>query len=247
MLNGKNVLITGANGGMGKAMVKAFAVNGANIWANILDQDDDFIAYTETVSREYNVQIQSVVFDLTNFEAVKKAVMDIRATKRPIDVLINNAGILTESLLQMTTLENARRLFEVNFFAPFYLTQLVSKLMVRQPNGASIINISSVAAFDGVEGQTVYGATKAAIASMTKSLAKELGKYNVRANCIAPGVTKTPLIAGMNETVLKADEEKTYLNRLGLPQDIADTAVFLASNAARYITGQVIRVDGGRN
>ena len=139
------------------------------------------------------------------------------------------------------------QIFEVNFFAPFQLMQLVTRLMMRQPNGGAIVNMSSMAAFDGVEGETVYGATKAALASMSKSLAKELGRFKIRVNCIAPGVTETPLISGMSESVLDKDRESTYLRRLGKPEDVANVAAFLLSDDAQYVTGQVIRVDGGRN
>ena len=160
---------------------------------------------------------------------------------------MNNAGILREAMFQMTTMADARLMFDINFFAPFQLTQLVTKLMMRCPTGGAVVNISSMAAFDGVEGETVYGATKAALAALSKSLAKELGRYKIRVNCIAPGVTETPLIAKMSENVLTADRSHTYLGRLGKPEDIANVAAFLLSDEAQYVTGQVIRVDGGRN
>ena len=246
MIN-KNVFITGANGGIGKALIASFAKRKANIWACILSDDDDFKKYVGKLAEENSVTIETIVCDITDYDAVKNVVTDIRKTKRSIDVLVNNAGILKEALLQMTSMDTARKMFEVNFFAPFYLSQMFSKLMMRQENGGAIVNVSSVAALDGVEGQTIYGATKAALYSMTKSMAKELGKYNIRANCVAPGVTQTPLIADMKEDVLKREADTTYLKRLGQPQDIADAVVFLASDEARYITGQILRVDGGRN
>lgn len=246
MLKGKIVFITGANGGIGRALVEAFAKAGADIWANVRNSNQDFSKYCEKLAIKYKVHIVPIAFDTTEFEMVKNAVAEIKKASGHIDVLVNNAGILKESLFQMTTMNDIKDMFDVNFFAPVYLMQLVSRLMTRQNSGA-IINISSIAAFDGVEGQTIYGATKAALATVTKSLAKELGKYHIRANCIAPGVTKTPLIQNMKEEVLQKDQEKTYLNRLGNPEEVANVAVFLASNASCYITGQVIRVDGGRN
>ncbi len=243
----KNVLLTGCCGGMGRAMVKAFAEQKANIWACDINISDDFAEFVSQISQNNGVTIETFSVNLTDYDAVKNMVMKIRSNKRPVDVLINNAGILKEALLQMSSMDMARQLFEVNFFAVFYLTQLVSKLMIRQPQGGSIINMSSMAALDGVEGETLYGASKAAVYSMTKSLAKELGHYNIRANCLAPGITQTPLIKDMSEDVLQKDQNNTYLNRLGKPEEIADAAVFLASDASRYITGQIIRVDGGRN
>lgn len=247
MLKGKVILITGANGGIGRAMVEAFAKNGAEVWANVRNINQDFSEYCKNLTIKYETKIFPIIFDVTDFDAVRSAVMEIKKTSGKIDVLVNNAGILKEALLQMTSMDVARKMFDVNFFAAFYLSQMVSKLMVRQKDGGSIVNISSVAALDGVEGQTIYGATKAALYSMTKSMAKELGKYKIRANCIAPGVTETALIADMKTDVLEHEAEVSYLKRLGQPQDIAKVAVFLASDDAQYITGQILRVDGGRN
>ena len=247
MLNGKNILLTGADGGMGRAMTEAFARAGANIWANVVKPNADYEEFASGLAKECGVWIKPMAFDLTDATSVKTAVMAIRSEKLAIDGLVNNAGILRENMLQMMPIADARLLFEVNFFAPLQLMQLVTRLMMRQPNGGSVVNMSSMAAFDGVEGETVYGATKAALAAMSKSAAKELGRFKIRVNCVAPGVTKTPLIAKMSEAVLSADKERTYLKRLGDPSDIANIATFLLSDQAQYITGQVIRVDGGRN
>ncbi len=247
MLKGKNVFLTGSDGGMGRAMTAAFARSGANVWAGIIQPNAEYDSYCAELTSQYGVWIKPIVFDLTDAAAIKSAVMAVRGDKLPIDVLVNNAGILRESLLPMMPIADARLLFEVNFFAPLQLMQLVTRLMMRQSNGGSVINFSSMAAFDGVEGETVYGATKAALASLSKSLAKELGRYKIRVNCIAPGVTRTPFIEKMTPEVLARDEASTYLKRLGTPEEIAEVVVFLASDASRYVTGQVIRVDGGRN
>ncbi len=247
MLKGKNIFLTGADGGMGRAMTEALARSGANVWANIIAPNADYEGFVAGLAGECGVWIKPMVFDITDAAASKAAVMAIRSGKVPVDGLVNNAGILREGLLQMMPIADARLLFEVNFFAPFQLMQFVTRLMMRQPNGGAVVNMSSMAAFDGVEGETVYGATKAALASMSKSAAKELGRFKIRVNCIAPGVTETPLISKMSEEVLNADRSHTYLGRLGKPADIANMAVFLLSDKAQYVTGQVIRVDGGRN
>ena len=246
-MKNKNVFITGANGGIGRALVATFAAKKANIWACVLTPDSKFDVFCTKLAQENDVTIETIVCDITNYATVKKIVLDIRKTGRSIDVLVNNAGILKEALLQMTSMDMARQMFEVNFFAPLYLSQMFSKIMIQRKSGGAIINISSIAALDGVEGQTVYGATKAALYSMTKSMAKELGKYNIRANCVAPGVTQTPLIVNMRQDVFEQEKSTSYLKRLGQPQDIADAVAFLASNEAKYITGQILRVDGGRN
>jgi len=247
MLKNKNIILIGANGGMGRAMTRVFAQSGANIWANISHENSEYIEYAQKLSEDCGVWIKPLVFDITNFEAVKAAIMSIRSERLSVDGLVNNAGILREGMLQMISMAEARRVFEVNFFSPFYIMQLMSRLMIRQPQGASIVNISSRAGFDGVEGETIYGASKAALAAMSKSLAKELGRFKIRVNCIAPGVTETPLISGMSDEVLEQDKASTYLRRLGKAEDVANAAAFLLSDAAEYITGQVIRVDGGRN
>jgi 3-oxoacyl-[acyl-carrier protein] reductase len=170
--------------------------------------------------------------------------MAIRSEKRTIDALVNNAGITYNALFQMSTQENLRQQFEVNFFSMFIFTQYISKLMVREKKG-SIINISSTAAFDGNQGKSVYGATKAAVVAMTKSISSELGEQGIRANCIAPGITETEMLSTMPEDVVQQAKETADLRRGGNPSEIATTAVFLASDKSSYITGQTIRVDGG--
>ena len=247
LLSDKNVLITGANGGIGKALVRSFASCGANVYAIIRIKDPDFENFVIDIREKYNININIIELDLCKTESLKSFIKNINRDKLTIHILVNNAGILSESLLMMTSLDAVRKVFEINFFALYNLTNYISRLMVRQKTEGTIINISSVAAFDGVEGQTAYGATKAGIASLTKSLAKELGRYNIRVNSVAPGLTETPLISNMKPDILEREKQLTYLGRIGMPDEIADVVVFLASNKARYITGQVLRVDGGRN
>lgn len=243
-LSGKNVFITGTNRGIGRAMVEAFARNGAGIWAHARQETPEFLAFTKEVSEKYGVRVDAVCFDLTDYAAMKSAVMAIRKTGLPIDGLVNNAGITYNALFQMCTESNLRQQFEVNFFSMFMLTQYVSKLMVRT-GGGSIVNISSSAAFDGNPGKSVYGATKAAVYAMTHSIASELGVNGIRANCIAPGITETDMLATMPHDVVEAARASADLRRGARPDEIAETAVFLVSDDAAYITGQVVRVDGG--
>ena len=248
MLRGKNIVLTGASGGIGRAMLKALASAGADIWAFVRNAEDaEFANFVASVSAETGQSIEIVGCDIAQAESVKDAVIMVRSSKKAIDGLVNNAGILREGLMQMMPIAEMRELFEVNFFGPVLLTQYITRLMTRQPKGGAVVNISSMAAFDGVEGETIYGATKAALAAMSKSLAKELGRFKVRVNCIAPGVTETKLTAGMAESIMANDRAATYLGRHARPEDIAGIAVFLLSDAASYITGQTIRVDGGRN
>lgn len=244
MLKGKNVLITGTNRGIGKAMLHVFAENNANIWAHARKKTQEFIDLIGEISTVNNVEIRPLFFDLINYDAMKSIIKEIRISKIPIDALINNAGITYNALFQMSTEENLRQQFEVNFFSVFMLTQHISRLMVRQKVG-SIINIASSAGIDGNPGKSVYGASKAAIISMTKSIAAELGETGIRANCIAPGITETDMMLTMPESVVLETIASSDLHRIGEPHEIADAAVFLASDLSSYITGQVIRVDGG--
>ena len=193
---------------------------------------------------KYHVLIWPLFFDMTDYDSMKTAVKTIIASKMSVDALINNAGITYNALFQMSTSDQLRYLMEVNFISVFIFTQYISKIMTRQKSG-SIVNITSTAAFDGNPGKSVYGASKAAMVAMTKSIAAELGDYGVRANCIAPGITETSMLATMSESVVEEAKIRSDLRRVGEPSEIAKAALFLASDLASYITGQTIRVDGG--
>ncbi len=161
-----------------------------------------------------------------------------------MDGLVNNAGITYNALFQMSNMDEVRRQMEVNFFAPYQFTQYIVKLMVRNKKG-SIVNIASSAGLDGNSGKSAYGASKAALITMTKSIAEELGAVGVRANCIAPGITDTEMLLTMPEYIVEDTKKSVDLQRVGKPADIADAAAFLISDLSSYITGQVLRVDGG--
>ena len=244
LLKNKNAIITGTNRGIGRAMVEAFAANGATVWAHARKETEEFMSDMQQLAQKYQVEIRPIFFELTDYEAMKQSVKKIMSSKIPVDILVNNAGITYNALFQMSTEDNLRKQFEVNFFSVFLLTQYISKLMTRNKKG-SIVNISSSAALDGNSGKSVYGASKAAVICMTNSIAAELGTSGIRANCIAPGITETDMLATMPTDVVKLAIETSDLRRGGRPSEIADTAVFLASDLSSYITGQVIRVDGG--
>lgn len=244
LLAGKNVVITGSNRGIGRAMLEEFALNGANIWAHARVETPVFIQDIQTLADKYGVTIRPLCFDMTDYEAMKAAVKTIMSSKIPVDALINNAGITYNALFQMSTIDHLRNQLEVNFVAVFILTQYISKLMTRQKSG-SIVNIASTAASDGNSGKSVYGASKAAVVAMTESIAAELGASGIRANCIAPGITETEMLGTMPAAVVEEAKANAHLRRGGEPSEIARTAVFLASDLSSYITGQTIRVDGG--
>jgi 3-oxoacyl-[acyl-carrier protein] reductase len=244
LLKGKNVIITGTRRGMGRAMLDEFASNGANIWAHARELTPEFKKDCEDVANKYSVEVRPLCFELTDYDAMKAAVKQIMSLKIAVDALVNNAGITYNALFQMSKIDTVREQMEVNFIAPYILTQYIVKLMIRNKKG-SIVNIASSAALDGNSGKSAYGASKADLIAMTKSIAEEVGKDGIRANCIAPGITATDMLSTMPDYIVQGVKDSVDLRRTGEPRDIAHAAVFLASDLSSYITGQVIRVDGG--
>lgn len=244
LLEGKTVIVTGTARGIGRCMAKTFAVNGANVIAHARQETAEHRSFCEKLAEESRTQILPVYFELTDAAQVKGAVKEIRNTRLPVDGLVNNAGVTYNALFQMTDMEELRRQMEVNFFAPFLFTQYISKLMVRNKKG-SIVNISSTAALDGNSGKAAYGASKAALLLMTRCISQELAASGVRANVVCPGVTQTDMASTMPAYVLDIQREAAFLKKLAGTDDIANTVMYLLSDAASYITGQVIRVDGG--
>ncbi len=247
MLIDNPVMVTGADGGIGRAMILAFAKNKASVIACSRKLADDFNSYCRGIEKDHGVRIHNVIFDITEHHLVKQKIIAVSKEIGCPSVLINNAGIFHEALIHMTSLDMVKRIFEINVNAVFYITQLVTKLMMRNKIKGSIINISSVSAHDGVEGQSAYGASKAAVESLSKSIARELGRFGIRINCIAPGIVITPMAELMSAEILSIYERNSYLKKLATSEDIANTAIFLASELSSHITGQVIRVDGGQN
>jgi 3-oxoacyl-[acyl-carrier protein] reductase len=244
LLKDKNVIITGSAQGIGKVMLETFSANGANVWACARRKTDEFEANAQSLREKYCVEIWPVYFDLQDHEQLKVAAKSITGTKRTIDVLVNNAGVTYNALFLMSAMDKLHEVFDVNFFSPFLFTQYIAKTMMRQKKG-SIINISSSAAIDGNAGRSVYGASKAAVICATKAMAAELGEFGVRVNSIAPGITRTTMIHSMTDKVIQETILQSSMKRMGEPQDIANAAIFLASDMSSYVTGQVLRVDGG--
>ena len=244
LLKGRNVIITGTAKGIGNVMLEAFAANGANVWACARTKTDEFEANAQALREKYHVEIWPVYFDLQDHEQLKIAAKSITGSKRTIDVLVNNAGITYNALFLMSTREKLQEVFDVNFFSPFLFSQYIAKTMMRQKKG-SIVNIASSAGIDGNAGRSVYGASKAAVICATKAMAAELGESGVRVNAIAPGITRTTMTTSMTDRVIQDTILRTDMKRMGEPEDIAKTALFLASDLSSYVTGQVLRVDGG--
>ena len=240
-----NVIITGCNRGIGKAMVEAFAASGANIWACARKSTPEYEAWLKETAEKTGVWIKPVYFELTDTDALNAGIQSIIDEGETIDVLVNNAGISTVGLLSMSKVEDIENLFAVNYFAMLRIIQKVSKRMARQKKGV-IINMGSNADIDPQPGKIAYGSSKAAVMMMTKCLAKELGPMGIRVNAIAPGPVETEMIHQYKDDVLKNLASESALRRLGTTEEIAQVAVFLASDQASYINGEIIKVDGGR-
>lgn len=245
MLQGKNIVLTGCSRGIGSEILKKCAKYGANILACVRQQDPILERKFKELSFEYGVQIQMIVVDLSQEEQIKKAAQEILKEKKGIDGIVNNAGITgMNRLFSMTSMESIREVFEINFFAPLILTQRLMKNMIRNKKG-SIVNISSISALSGEPAQLEYVASKSALLAATKKMANELGVYNIRANSVLPGVTKTEMVEKMVPEVLEQEISLTSLNRAAEPEEIAEVVAFLLSDRSSYISGQAIRVDGG--
>lgn len=243
-LSGKTAMITGCNRGIGKAIAEKFASEGANLICAIRKENPEFKADTETWATKYGVTIDFIYFDLTDEEGIKAAFKELNKEKRTIDILVNNAGIPAGGFLLMTSLAKIKEVMQVNFFSQVLITQQVAKMMMKQKHGA-IVNMSSVTALDNQGGWTAYGSSKAAMVSFTRTIARELAPFGIRANAVAPGLIDTQMGSEMDEKYQADMLSRADLGRKGTPEEVANVVAFLASDDASYISGQVIRIDGG--
>ncbi len=243
LLAGKVALITGCSQGIGKGILEMFAQNGAAVFANdVVEGSLDSIA--TALTDKYQVEITPLYFDVSNSEQVKQAFDKVKAHSEKLDVLVNNAGIMIDALLPMISPDILTKLFSVNVFGTIYCMQYASRIMMKQKQG-SIINLASIVGVEGNIGQVAYSGTKAAVVGLTKSAAKELARYNVRVNAIAPGFIDTAMARSIPEQAFTEKLNAIKLGRIGTPEDIAGGALYLASDLASYVTGQVIGVNGG--
>jgi len=242
LLQNKVVLITGCNRGIGKALLEKFAMNGAIVFASareigILDKE------ALLLSEKYQTTIVPVYFDVTDLKGIQQVFMRINKEYKRLDCVVNNAGVMEDALIGMATEAIIQKTFSVNVFAPINMIQYATKIMKKQ-GGGSIVNISSIVGTNGNAGQIVYSASKGAVISLTKTAAKELAPNNIRVNAIAPGMIDTAMFRSIGEPRISERISKIGMGRLGTPEEVADAALFLASDLSVYITGQIIGVDG---
>lgn len=243
ILEGKTALITGARRGIGRATVEVFASEGANIWACARREDDAFVKDMATIADNHDVQIKPLFFEMEDEAAMRTAVKEIRSSKVPLDIIVPVAGITANnSSFFMTSSESMREVYEVNLVSQFRLVQYLSRVLV---NKGSIVTVSSIAATSGMSGQYSYACSKAAVEVWTKMLAEELASKEIRVNAVAPGFVDTDMGNGASEEVLYSFLNETFLRRMATPTEIAKVICMLASDYCSYVTGQVLRVDGG--
>jgi 3-oxoacyl-[acyl-carrier protein] reductase len=243
LLEGKTALITGASRGIGKSIALRFAAEGSDIAITNIADDDEFKATIKEIE-SLGVKAKGYVSNAANFADSQRVIDEVVKDFTKIDILINNAGITRDTLLMRMTEEQWDLVIAVNLKSVFNLTKAVLMTMIKQ-KGGSIVNMSSVVGVSGNAGQSNYSASKAGIIGFTKSIAKEVGSRNIRCNAIAPGFILTEMTEKLPENVKKEWAEKIPLKRGGTPEDVANTALYLASDLSSYVTGQTIHVCGG--
>ncbi len=242
MLNGKTAIVTGASRGIGAAIAHRLCEVGANVV--ICSRSTESISETATTLKAQGYSIHAMAADISKKEDVETLVEKTSEQFSQIDILVNNAGITRDMLLMRLKDEDWEAVLQTNLTGTMYCTRAVLRPMIRQKSGR-IINISSVIGLMGNPGQASYAAAKAGIIGLTKTTAKEVGTRGITVNAIAPGFITTDMTAAIPEEFQKKALELIPLQNFGTPENVADAVCFLASDAARYITGQTLQVDGG--
>ena len=243
MLQGKNIVVTGSSRGIGMATVCKLASEGANVWACARKKDDSFEKRLKEIASQNGTVIEPVYFELTDENQVKEAVRNIIKSKRPIDGLVNNAGIAVYNKFQMMRIEDIKNIFGTNYFSALDLTQLLMRRTTR--NTGSIVFVSSVSGFIPEVGNIAYGGSKAAVSHAVKVLAKELSSEGIRVNAVAPGLVNTDMKKHASEEAWEKLKSGIIIGRVAEPNEIANVISFLLSDQSSYMTAQTVHVDGG--
>ncbi|MEG1509381.1 MAG: 3-oxoacyl-ACP reductase FabG [Clostridia bacterium] len=239
----KTVLITGGARGIGKACVIAFAKLGYNVVVGY-NTSGELAQQTVLEAQSFGANAIAIKADISSFEQTKKMVVEACAKFGNIDILVNNAGVALQKLLIDCTEEDYNKIFDTNLRGVFNCCNAVLPQMMSNQSG-KIVNVSSMWGVTGGSCEVLYSASKAGIIGFTKALAKEVALSNINVNCVAPGVILTDMMKSASQQTLAQLKEETPLNRLGEPQDVASAVVFLASEQASFITGEVVNVNGG--
>lgn len=240
-VNGKICLVTGAAQGIGRAIAEIFAKNGAKVVIAADVKSDKVEEFAQGFDN-----IEAGTLDVTDSGKVKEFIDGLKDKYGTIDVLVNNAGITRDGLLQKTTDNDWNAVISVNLKGVFNMTRAVAPVMLDAGKGV-VVNISSVVGIDGNVGQSNYSATKAGVIGLTKTWSKELARKGakIRVNAVAPGFINTPMVEKVPDKILESMKGKVVLGRLGEPEDVARAVLFLSGDDSDYVTGQVLRVDGG--
>ena len=239
----KVALVTGASRGIGKAIAESLSLQGAHVIANYNKSEKEIMSLVESL-RNKNCSIEAFCADVTVGKEVERMIDEITKRHKRIDILINNAGLKRDSFLALMSYEDWAKVIDTNLTSVFYVTKWVSRIMMQQREG-NIINISSLSAFKGLAGQTSYAASKGGVISFTRAAARELSRFGIRVNAIAPGLIETDIIKSMDQEALKVLTKEIPLGRIGTVQDVVGAVLFLASNKSDYITGETLLIDGG--
>ncbi|MDG1475551.1 MAG: 3-oxoacyl-[acyl-carrier-protein] reductase [Vicingaceae bacterium] len=243
LLEGKVAVITGATRGIGKGIAEVFAKNGADIAFTYVSSDEKAKAI-ESDLKSYGVKVKAYKFNVAEYAATEEFIADVVKEFGKIDTIVNNAGITRDGLLMRMSEENWDDVMNINLKSVFNVTKCALKTLLKQRYG-SIINMSSVVGIEGNGGQSNYAASKAGVIGFTKSIAQEIGSRNIRCNAICPGFIETEMTENLDPEVIKGWVEDIPMKRSGTPEDVANAALFLASDLSEYVNGQTLNVCGG--